>query len=79
MLCFYLTLRFLFYEVSVIRFDLLKLLSFYFFSLPGDEDDEESEDWKCEKCECVGTLSPFERLQHTHLHEKESGITDRGL
>ncbi|KAK7573392.1 hypothetical protein V9T40_010583 [Parthenolecanium corni] len=52
---------------------------FVYNSLSSDEDSEEIEDWKCEKCESLIISSPLERLQHIYLHEKESRVTERDV
>lgn len=48
------------------------------FSLPLTEEDDEYETWTCDKCEMVAALSPFERLQHIKMHEKEAETKKAG-
>lgn len=54
-------------------------MSVYVFSLIDDyENVSECETWKCEKCEMVAAISPFERLQHIKLHEKQCQLVNTG-
>lgn len=44
-------------------------------------DDEQMaifEEWKCDDCEMVATISPFERLQHVKGHQKEKNQGNTG-